>query len=170
MTGLRRLLVPSVLGAALLVAGCTGEEVEKSLGVARTTPDEFTVTTRAPLAMPPDESLPPPSPGAARPQELSARQQALEAIAPDVALRGAAGSDSAGQEALLANARAAAAQPARAGEIHGGVGVGGTLAFWKGRSPNLLVDADAENKRLRDAAANGQSPTAGSTRAEASTE
>ena len=167
VTGSRRLLATS-LGAALLLAGCTGADVEKSLGVARTTPDEFTVTTRAPLAMPPDESLPPPSPGAARPQEQSARQQALETIAPDVALRGANGSTSAGQQALLATAGAAAAQPTRAGEIHGGVGVTGELAFWRGRSPNLLVDADAENRRLRDAAANGQAPTAGSTKAVAS--
>ena len=177
VNGSRRLLVPrpaigarlaiGAMGAALLLAGCTGEDVEKSLGVARTTPDEFTVTTRAPLAMPPDESLPPPSPGAPRPQEQSARQQALEAIAPDVALRGANGSTSVGQQALLANAAATAAQPAR-GEIHGGVGVTGELAFWRGRSPNLLVDADAENKRLRDAAANGQAPTTGSTKAVAS--
>ncbi len=167
MTGLRRLLVPATLAAALLLSGCSGNDVEKSLGVARTTPDEFTVTTRAPLAMPPDESLPPPSPGAPRPQEQSARQQALETIAPDVALRGAEGRTSAGQQALLANVGAAAAQPAR-DEIHGGGGVVGHLAFWKHGSPSLLVDADAENKRLRDAAANGQAPTAGSTKAVAS--
>jgi hypothetical protein len=155
-----------ILSAAglLLLAGCSGD-VEKDLGVARTTPDEFSVTTRAPLAMPPDESLPPPTPGAARPQEQSARQQALETIAPDVAIRGEAGADSAGQAALREGAAARAAAPARPGEIRGGVGMAGELAFWNARSSRLLVDADAENRRLRDAAANGEAPTTGATRA-----
>ena len=162
--------VAVLLGAGGLLAalpGCAGD-MSEALGTARVAPDEFSVTTRAPLAMPPDESLPKPRPGAPRPQEQSEREQALEAIAPDVALRGDGGGSSAGQAALLGTVAAAAARPAPAGEIRGGVGVAGELAFWRGRSSDLLVDADAENRRLREAAASGEAPTAGATRATAS--
>lgn len=152
----------AAFGCVALLSGC-GEDLSKDFGFTRSPPDEFTVTTRAPLAMPTDESLPPPEPGAPRPQEQAARTQALETIAPDVAIRGADGTDSPGQEALLASADGNVRQPAR-GEIRRGEGIGGTLMFWQ-KSPDLLVDPEAESRRLREAAANGDAPTAGPTRA-----
>jgi hypothetical protein len=44
------------------------------------TPDEFRVVRKAPLTVPPEYNLRPPSPGAARPQELSAEVQARVAV------------------------------------------------------------------------------------------
>lgn len=46
----------------------------------RDRPDEFAVTRQAPLVVPPDFALAPPSPGAPRPQDTEASKQALEAL------------------------------------------------------------------------------------------
>jgi len=78
------MLLTRVVTAALLVgaaglAGCT--DASKAFGLAKVTPDEFRVVTKAPLTLPPDYSLRPPQPGEPRPQELqpeSAARQALE--------------------------------------------------------------------------------------------
>lgn len=53
--------------ALLMVGGCS--KAKEQLGLTRTAPDEFAVVKRAPLSMPPDYTLRPPRPGAARPQE-----------------------------------------------------------------------------------------------------
>lgn len=46
----------------------------------RARPDEFAVQRQAPLVVPPDFSLTPPAPGAPRPVEGTASEQALEAL------------------------------------------------------------------------------------------
>jgi len=61
-------------GAALLSAcGSTGL-------LNRERPDEFAVSRQAPLVVPPDFSLTPPSPGAPRPQDRDASTQAMDAL------------------------------------------------------------------------------------------
>ena len=49
------------LAASSLIAGCT--DFKKSIGLEPTLPDEFAVESRAPLTLPPDFELRPPSPG-----------------------------------------------------------------------------------------------------------
>jgi hypothetical protein len=66
------------LAASSLIAGCT--DFKKSIGLEPTLPDEFAVESRAPLTIPPDFELRPPSPGAPRPQEKASNQQAKQAI------------------------------------------------------------------------------------------
>jgi hypothetical protein len=56
--------------AALGVSACQSQR----------TPDEFRVVRKAPLTVPPDYNLRPPSPGEARPQELSNEAQARVAV------------------------------------------------------------------------------------------
>ena len=46
----------------------------------RDRPDEFAVQRQAPLVVPPDFTLTPPAPGAPRPTEGTAAEQALEAL------------------------------------------------------------------------------------------
>lgn len=46
----------------------------------RDRPDEFAVQRQAPLVVPPDFTLAPPAPGAPRPTEGTAAEQALEAL------------------------------------------------------------------------------------------
>src|SRR5271157_6182643 len=87
-------------GSALTLAGCNSNTFFRSLGFIHDAPDEFTVTTRAPLAMPPDFALNPPRPGAPRPQEQSERQQAEQALVPEMALGGPPPDSSPGQQAL----------------------------------------------------------------------
>ena len=80
-----RLLIPV---AVLCLSACSGDELTRTFGLTRDAPDEFQVTTRAPLSMPPDFTLRPPRPGATRPQELTQRQQAEAALVPDTVLGG----------------------------------------------------------------------------------
>src|SRR5690606_11132096 len=61
-------------GAALL-ASCGTSGV-----LNRDRPDEFAVQRQAPLIVPPDFDLTPPQPGAPRPTEGTAAQQALDAL------------------------------------------------------------------------------------------
>jgi len=66
------------LAGPLLMAGCS--DFKKSVGLEPTLPDEFAVESRAPLTIPPDFELRPPQPGAARPQEKTADQQAKQVM------------------------------------------------------------------------------------------
>ena len=70
-----RKLVVAGLAAAVLLSGCAGRG-----GLGRSGPDEFAVARQAPLVIPPDYSLVPPQPGAARPQDNNPSQQALDAL------------------------------------------------------------------------------------------
>lgn len=63
-------------GASAMLAGCGG-----SGGIiGRERPDEFAVQRQAPLVVPPDFNLVPPAPGAPRPAEETAGEQALDAL------------------------------------------------------------------------------------------
>ena len=67
-----------LLLAGSLTAGCT--DFKKTIGLEPTLPDEFAVESRAPLTIPPDFDLRPPTPGAPRPQEQASNQQAKQVI------------------------------------------------------------------------------------------
>lgn len=73
-----RKFAPLILltGASAMLAACGGGG-----GVFnRERPDEFAVQRQAPLVVPPDFTLTPPAPGAPRPTEGTASEQALEAL------------------------------------------------------------------------------------------
>jgi len=71
---------PAILAAAALISLAAGSSAKEQLGLTKTAPDEFAVVKRAPLAMPPDYTLRPPRPGAARPQEQHPEDQAKIAV------------------------------------------------------------------------------------------
>ena len=156
-------------GTALALCGC-GDDLSRSFGLSRDAPDEFTVTTRAPLSMPPDYQLHAPRPGAIRPQELTSQQAAEEALAPQIALQGTGGRDSPGQDALLAQAGPGAPRDIRARLDEEGrldrpsQGFTDQLMFWRAPPPaGTVVDAAGESQRLRQNAALGQNQNAGDT-------
>ena len=63
-------------GASAMLAACGGGN-----GIYnRERPDEFAVQRQAPLVVPPEFTLTPPTPGAPRPSEGTASEQALEAL------------------------------------------------------------------------------------------
>ena len=68
-------IVLAASGAMLLAACGSGGGV-----LSRERPDEFAVQRQTPLVVPPDFSLTPPAPGAPRPAEGTAAQQALDAL------------------------------------------------------------------------------------------
>jgi len=65
------------IGATAMLSACGG-----GLIASRERPDEFAVQRQAPLVIPPEFELVPPVPGAPRPAEGTAAQQALEALFP----------------------------------------------------------------------------------------
>ena len=69
---LRSSLVAATAG---LLAACSHGGI-----AGRDRPDEFAVQRQAPLVVPPDFALVPPQPGAPRPAEGTAAQQALQAL------------------------------------------------------------------------------------------
>jgi hypothetical protein len=166
----------ATMGTALLVvapllAACGGSDLSRGFGLTRDAPDEFTVTTRAPLSMPPDYALRPPQPGASRPQEVSISQSAQATVAGGSVLAApVAGGDSPGQDALLS----AAGQPAP-GDIRAKVdsefaasagdhSLAETLLFWQTPpKPGVVVDPTQEAARLHENAALGKPPDAGDT-------
>lgn len=164
-----RSAAPVLLCGLVLLCGCS-EGLTRTFGLTRDAPDEFTVTTRAPLSMPPDYNLRPPRPGATRPQEVSDRQQAEEALAPQLALTPPKGQESAGQQALLAQIGAPAPADIRrkvdadAAQDAGNDGLIDKLLYWRKPNTNLAqVDAGKESQRLRQNAALGQGPEVGDT-------
>lgn len=64
-----------ISAASAMLAGCGSGGF-----LTRERPDEFAVQRQAPLVVPPDFNLVPPSPGAPRPAEGTASEQALEAL------------------------------------------------------------------------------------------
>jgi len=160
----------SLAAAALLVGGlpaCSG--VRESLGLTKQAPDEFAVVSNAPLTLPPDFSLRPPSPGARRPQVQPISEQAAETLFED---RPVAVAESSGELALLQQADALETDPnirlvvdrefslfvAERDDFFE------SLLFWRDGVPlGQSVDASAESKRLQENAALGEPVTTGET-------
>ena len=155
----------AILIGAAGVSAC--DETRQAFGLDRTVPDEFAVVTRAPLSMPPDYTLPPPTPGAPRPQEASTRGQAerlvfgqAEASAPAVDPAVAAGED-----ALLSRAGADSIEPGirrlvneeTTALVEAEDSLVDSLIFWQERiEPGTVIDPQAEAERLATATAQGQ--------------
>jgi hypothetical protein len=75
---IKRAVVLTALVASTALAGC--QTTRQALGLQKVVPDEFRVVAKAPLVVPPDYSLRPPSPGQPRPQELQPESQARQAL------------------------------------------------------------------------------------------
>jgi Protein of unknown function (DUF3035) len=67
-------LCTACLAGASLLSSCS--DLKQLVGLDQPMPDEFAVESRAPLTIPPEFNLRPPEPGAPRPQEKTAEQQA----------------------------------------------------------------------------------------------
>ena len=103
----RRLYSFAVLAAGLgLLSAC--QSFREEAGLTKQSPDEFAVTTKAPLIIPPDFNLHPPSPGAAPLNQTDPTSSAELAMFnnsdPTTVAAQMAGSYSPGEKMLLANA------------------------------------------------------------------
>lgn len=157
----------------LLVGGCS--QVRESLGGGKRPPDEFRVVSRAPLTVPPNFQLRPPSPGAPRPQEGTPTDQAKRAVfrADDddkESVEQVIPSDgrSLGERALLKNANADEADSdirlvldRETDQINSesDTFIEG-LIFWRDQPPaGEIINPEEENQRIREAEALGEPVT-----------
>jgi hypothetical protein len=164
--------LPLLAGGSLIaLAGCGESSLARTFGLVRDAPDEFTVTTQAPLSMPPDFALRPPRPGVVRPQQRPEREQAEEALVPQLALTGpVTGAPSRGQAALLQESGPAVSpdvrqqvdEDAKLEQASAGF-LDRVLTWRKTDTRNIEVDPERENQRLRQAAALGQGTDTGVT-------
>jgi hypothetical protein len=148
----------------LALAGC-GPDTARSLGFTRDPPDEFQVTTRAPLSVPPRlGELPPPTPGAQRPQEA---RSAAGLFAPGTT----AAAPSPAERALVARAGGPVDDNIRRRVDEESLrldrpdrSVVDRLMFWRDQPPpGITVDPTREAQRLRENAALGRESTEGDT-------
>lgn len=160
---------PVMLGAAacaVLLTGCGGG-LEESLGLGKSSPDEFQVVRRAPLSVPPDMQLRPPRPGQVADNRItseenvrqtifgaSERSRPLMQITFDDLESGFGPSE--GEIAFLDRAQADRALPGIRGIVDAETGetvdsneyLIDRIMFW--REPgDTVVDAAAERERLR---------------------
>lgn len=161
------------LSAPLWLTACGGDTA-RTFGFTRDAPDEFQVTTRAPLSMPPSlGNLPTPRPGAQRPQEITTRAQAEATLAPGALLANRAGGAgaSSGEQALLASSGRSAPSDIRQRIDDEALRLNQPdrnlterLMFWRSTGePGTPVDPAREAQRLRENAALGREATEGET-------
>ena len=158
-------------GMLLPLGGCSlnSSDLSRTFGLTRDSPDEFAVTTQAPLSMPPDFSIRAPQPGAARPQSVPEDVAAQQALMPQTTFAAPDNAMSPGQQALLAQAGPPAPAQVRAEIAQDAAKDYGTsfadrLMFWRSTpQQGIAVDPTREAKRLRENAALGQSPETGQT-------
>lgn len=101
--------------AATALSGC--ESLRKAAGLNKKSPDEFAVTTKAPLVIPPDFNLRPPLPGAPPTNSLDPSQAAEQALFnpnnadPQTVAASMQGNYTPGEKMFLANAKTETADP-----------------------------------------------------------
>jgi hypothetical protein len=97
-----------------VLSGC--DSLRNAAGLTKKSPDEFAVTTKAPLVIPPDFNLRPPTPGAppsnARDPSTNAELALFANADPQAVANGMTGNFTPGEKLLLANAKAQTSDPA----------------------------------------------------------
>jgi hypothetical protein len=109
------------LQAALALCLCAGllsgcDSLRDAAGLTKKSPDEFAVTTKAPLVIPPDFNLRPPLPGAppsnTRDPSSNAEMALFANADPQTVANGMTGNFTPGEKMLLANAKSQSSDPA----------------------------------------------------------
>jgi hypothetical protein len=162
------------LALALALGAC--EDTRKILGLDKRPPDEFSVYSRAPLSLPPNFDLRPPTPGEARPQETAPTteaEQALRGRRPGaVREQPAPEGSSAGVRALLRQTGGLTAQPNIRVVVNEEAAalalenerITDKILFWRKPEPEgTVVNAEKENQRIRENQALGKPVTEGDT-------
>jgi hypothetical protein len=181
---MRRTRLLGALGVIALAGGLGGcAQANLAFGLGKSPPDEFQVVARAPLSLPPNYNLRPPEPGAPRPQEGTARDQARTAVfgpsGTQVATGNALGDpggvapdSTPGEQALLQSAGAVGVDPNIRQEVNQETTQQiaqnsefiDRLIFWrKTPEPGTVIDPGLEQQRLQENAALGKPVTEGET-------
>lgn len=153
----RFLMLPLALAAVMLATGCSS--VKRELGVGRNSPDEFAVVKRAPLTLPPEYSLRPPSADYLPPASEVTQQARGVLMGNNTSLY----TGGTAEEAFMSRAGVQQADPSIRGAINRDNGyialqnrtVADRLIFWgdhepdPSKAPASVVDAEAEAERLK---------------------
>ncbi len=165
----RALALAAVL--PLMLSAC--QDAKRALGYEKAPPDEFQVVARAPLSMPPDFSLRPPQPGAARPQEGTTRDQARRVVTGQRGMTPiATDGRSQGDLVLMKRVGADSIQPdirvlvnkENQNLLEADKSFSDKIVFWRKAEPSgVSVDPAKETQRLRENQALGKSVSEGET-------
>ncbi len=147
----KNLSTTSLLVTSLLLSTVLG--ACSALG-AKNPPDEFAISTKAPLVVPPDFALRPPKPGETRPQELSSSERAQQVLLGDTS----ASPPSEGEILLLQKSGALNSDrnirnilnAENGGRAEKDAGIANQLLFWKFNADGSIDDSAAP-LRVEDA-------------------
>lgn len=160
----------SILVSVIALTGC--EETKRVFGKTKEAPDEFAVYRRAPLSLPPDSDLRPPTPGVSRPQVVNPRDQARAALGlsakktdkVDLSKSEDITRLSNGERALLALTGANKANPQirklveekTADLYETNETFTDKMVFWRSKNKGVVLDPQKELKRIREAQSLGK--------------
>lgn len=160
----------SILVSVIALTGC--EETKRVFGKTKEAPDEFAVYRRAPLSLPPDSDLRPPTPGVSRPQVVNPRDQARAALGlsakktdkVDLSKSEDITRLSNGERALLALTGANKANPQirklveekTADLYETNETFTDKMVFWRSKKKGVALDPQKELKRIREAQSLGK--------------
>ena len=160
----------SILVSVIALTGC--EETKRVFGKTKEAPDEFAVYRRAPLSLPPDSDLRPPTPGVSRPQVVNPRDQARAALGlsakktdkVDLSKSEDITRLSNGERALLALTGANKANPQirklveekTADLYETNETFTDKMVFWRSKNKGVALDPQKELKRIRKAQSLGK--------------
>lgn len=160
----------SILVSVIALTGC--EETKRVFGKTKEAPDEFAVYRRAPLSLPPDSDLRPPTPGVSRPQVVNPRDQARAALGlsakktdkVDLSKSEDITRLSNGERALLALTGANKANPQirklveekTADLYETNETFTDKMVFWRSKNKGVTLDPQKELKRIREAQSLGK--------------
>ena len=160
----------SILVSVIALTGC--EETKRVFGKTKEAPDEFAVYRRAPLSLPPDSDLRPPTPGVSRPQVVNPRDQARAALGlsakktdkVDLSKSEDITRLSNGERALLALTGANKANPQirklveekTADLYETNETFTDKMVFWRSKEKGVVIDPEKELKRIREAQSLGK--------------
>ena len=160
----------SILVSVIALTGC--EETKRVFGKTKEAPDEFAVYRRAPLSLPPDSDLRPPTPGVSRPQVVNPRDQARAALGlsakktdkVDLSKSEDITRLSNGERALLALTGANKANPQIRKLVDGKTAdlyennetFTDKMVFWRSKEKGVVLDPEKELKRIREAQSLGK--------------
>lgn len=170
----RIVLTGFLMAAAIGATAC--EKTKEQFDLSKKAPDEFAVTKRAPLEMPPDYNLRPPRPGAQRPQEQAVSDQARAALIGENAAAASARAEglTPGESVLLQKTGAAAVNPnirtrvdketaEMVEEDMPGIDQLKKMIGKDVTPPATVVDPKAETERIKQNKSQGKPVTAGKT-------
>ncbi len=156
----------ALAAAGLSLTGC--ESIRDAAGLTKQSPDEFAITTKAPLIIPPEYNLRPPHPGAPPTNQTSPSEDAQTALFTSQSTAPSAGGYSQAEQQLLAKAGATGADDSIRRRIAADAAssedtdesLSDELLFGSSNpNPNgTPVNADAEAQRLDTARTAGQPP------------